>query len=138
METSVQKGESGALQGMIDQEHEVLVALIGKVQGICGQPDAELELMRALTDMYLYAKAHFFDEEWLMERLGYPERLEHAARHREFLERTHDLADACLDGRLDYGELAAFLSDWLARHVEEEDARIMTHARQTRQEQPVG
>lgn len=129
---------AGTLRAMIDQEHEVLEALIGKVQGICGQPDDELELMRALTDMYLYAKAHFFDEEWLMERLGYPARAEHAARHREFLERTHALADSCLDGRLGFGELAAFLSDWLERHVTEEDARIMTYARESGQEKLIG
>jgi hemerythrin len=138
MDGNGQKDECGTLRGVIDQEHKALEALIAKVQGICGQPDAELGLMHALTDMYLYAKAHFFDEEWLMERLGYPERVGHAARHREFLERTHDLADACLDGRLDYSELAVFLSDWLARHVEEEDARIMAYARQTGQEQYAG
>jgi hemerythrin len=113
---------------MIDQEHQALAELIEKVRLISRSPDKDLEIMRALTDMYLYAKSHFFDEEALMEQLGYPERERHAGLHKDFLDKTHELTDACLEGALDIDELAAFLWDWLTRHVDEEDSRIIAYA----------
>lgn len=114
---------------LIDQEHQALAELIEKVRLISRSQDRDIEIMRALTDMYLYAKSHFFDEEALMEQLGYPERERHAGLHKDFLARTHDLTDACLEGGLDIDELADFLSEWLARHVDEEDARIIAYAK---------
>jgi hemerythrin len=113
---------------MIDREHQALAELIEKVHLSSRSQDRDIEIMRALTDMYLYAKSHFFDEEALMEQLGYPERERHAGLHKDFLARTHDLTDACLEGGLNIDELAGFLWDWLARHVDEEDARIIAFA----------
>lgn len=128
MGSSRQKEIATTGYAMIDREHQALAQLIDKVRQIGHSPDKDVEIMRALTDMYLYAKSHFFDEEGLMEQLGYPERERHAALHKAFLEKTHDLTDACLEGALDIDELTDFLSEWLARHVDEEDARIIAFA----------
>jgi len=114
---------------VIDREHRTLMELLDKVRLISQSTDQNVEIMRALTAMYLYAKDHFFDEEGLMERLGYPEREQHMRQHKEFLEKTHALTDACLEGTLRFDQLADFLTEWLARHVEEEDARIMRFAK---------
>ncbi|MDP2849051.1 MAG: bacteriohemerythrin [Humidesulfovibrio sp.] len=113
---------------MIDREHQTFVALINKVHEVSLSPDRDAEIMRALTAMYLYAKEHFFDEEALMERVGYADRLRHAELHRAFVTKTHALTDACLDGSLEFTELMAFLVDWLKQHIQEEDARIVRHA----------
>lgn len=112
-----------------DHEHKTLMELLDKVRLISQSPDQNVEIMRALTAMYLYAKDHFFDEEGLMERLGYPEREQHARLHKEFLEKTHGLTDACLEGTLQFDQLADFLAEWLARHVEEEDTKIIRFAK---------
>lgn len=114
---------------MIDREHKTLADLINKVHAISMAPDRDVEIMHALTDMYLYAKGHFFDEEALMERLGYPDRQRHMGLHRAFVAKTHALTDACLDGSLDFTELSEFLVNWLTRHIAEEDAKIVAHAR---------
>jgi len=128
MDNCSQRELAATGNAMIDREHQTLAELIEKVRLAGRSPDKDVEVMRALTDMYLYAKSHFFDEEGLMEQLGYPERERHAELHRAFLEKTHDLTDACLEGALDIDELTAFLSEWLARHVDEEDARIIAFA----------
>lgn len=114
---------------VIDREHRTLVELLDKVRQISQSTDQNVEIMRALTAMYLYAKDHFFDEEGLMERLGYPERELHTRQHKEFLEKTHGLTDACLEGALKFDQLADFLTGWLTRHVEEEDIRIIQFAK---------
>ena len=114
---------------MIDREHAELAKLIDKVRHVSRSDDRDLEVMDILTQMYLYAKAHFFDEEWLMERLGFPEREAHAAMHKMFLTKTHELTDACLAGALDFVALGDFLADWLAQHVVQHDAKIVLFAK---------
>ena len=114
---------------MIDREHADLAKLSDKVRHVSQSPNRDLEVMNILSEMYLYAKAHFFDEEWLMERVGFPEREAHAAMHKIFLIKTHELTDARLAGSLDFSALADFLADWLAQHVVQHDAKIMRFAK---------
>lgn len=114
---------------MIDREHAELAKLIDKVRDVSRSDNRDLEVMHILSEMYLYAKAHFFDEEWLMERMGFPEREEHAALHKTFLAQTHELTDACLEGSLDFAALGDFLADWLTQHVEQQDAKIVLFAK---------
>ncbi|HWR04711.1 MAG TPA: hemerythrin family protein [Humidesulfovibrio sp.] len=113
---------------MLDREHKVLVNLINKVLEISAGPDRDVEIMHALTDMYLYAKEHFFDEEGLMQRLDYPDRERHIGLHRAFVEKAQALTDDCLDGTLDFQEFADYLMHWLKRHIAEEDLKIVIFA----------
>jgi hemerythrin len=113
---------------MLDREHRDLVNLLNRVLEISAAPDRDVEIMHALTDMYLYAKDHFFDEEGLMQRVGYPEREHHVALHRAFVEKAQALTDDCLDGTLDFKEFADYLMSWLKRHIAEEDLKIVLYA----------
>jgi hemerythrin-like metal-binding protein len=110
---------------LLDREHRTLVDLLNRVLEISAAPDRDVEIMHVLTDMYLYAKEHFFDEESLMERVGYPDRERHIALHRAFVEKAKALTDDCLEGHLDFAEFAAYLMDWLKRHIADEDLRIV-------------
>lgn len=114
---------------MLDREHADLAKLIDRVRHVSQSANRDLEVMHILSEMYLYAKAHFFDEEWLMERVGFPEREAHAAMHKIFLTKTHELTDACLAGALDFTALGDFLADWLTQHVLQHDAKIMRFAK---------
>ncbi len=113
---------------MLDREHRDLVSLLNRVLEISAGPDRDVEIMHALTDMYLYAKDHFFDEEGLMLRVGYPDRERHVDLHRSFVEKAKALTDDCLDGSLDFKEFADYLMHWLKRHIAEEDLKIVLYA----------
>lgn len=113
---------------MLDREHRALVNLINTVLEISAAPDREVEIMHALTGMYLYAKEHFFDEESLMLRLDYPDRERHIGLHRAFVEKAQALTDDCLDGSLDFQEFADYLMHWLRRHIAQEDLKIVQFA----------
>jgi hemerythrin len=115
---------------MLDREHETIFELLAQAKDFCLKDDPDEEVMRCLTGMYLYAKDHFFDEEGLMERLDYPGRAEHAALHRQFIEKTHALTDACLAGEMCVEALVDFLGTWMREHVSSEDCKILQHARQ--------
>ena len=109
----------------IDRQHKTLVGLINRVHAVGHAPDRDLEIMQSLSAMYLYAKEHFFDEEGLMDRLGYPGAEHHKAMHKSFVDKTHALTDACLDGEVDVDDVSAFLVSWLRNHIAIEDAKIV-------------
>jgi hemerythrin-like metal-binding protein len=113
---------------MIDRQHRRLVELINDVHDVCASPERADEIMRCITDMFLYAKEHFFDEEGLMERLCYPERESHSALHRAFVDKARALADECLADTMRAEDLLDYLVDWLRRHIALEDAQIVRHA----------
>ena len=115
-------------EAMIDRQHKSLVDLINRIDEVSQSSNQDKEIMNGLTGMYLYAKEHFFDEEALMERLGYPDRHNHMAQHKGFVDSTHTLTDAYLSGSMQFSELMDFLIDWLKTHIAVEDAKIVAYA----------
>ncbi|MDO9630722.1 MAG: hemerythrin family protein [Humidesulfovibrio sp.] len=113
----------------IDRQHKRLVALINELHSHLDSPDRDAQVMRCLTSMYLYAKEHFWDEEAFMDRVGYPDRAEHAALHCEFVQKTHDLTDHCLTDASPCEELLDFLVTWFRNHVAVEDAKLVAFAK---------
>lgn len=113
----------------IDRQHRGLVELINQMHAHLHAPDMEVQIMRCITSMYLYAKEHFWDEEALMDRIGYPDKERHAALHREFVQKTHDMTDCCLTDELHYSQLLNFLVSWFNDHVSTEDAKLVAFAK---------
>jgi len=113
---------------MIDRQHKTLMNLINRAHEASQATDQDAEITECLTGMYLYAKEHFFDEEGLMERLGYPDRNAHKTMHKFFVDKTHALTDGHLEGSLEMGELIRFLGTWFRQHIAVEDAKILRFA----------
>ena len=113
----------------IDRQHKGLVELINQLDSHRDSLDRETQVMRSLNAMYLHAKEHFWDEEAFMDRVGYPEKAHHAALHREFVQKTHDLTDSCLFEDPPYTELLNFLVGWFRDHVASEDAKLVAFAK---------
>jgi len=114
---------------MLDCQHRKLVDLINRVSKCAETADQDEQLMHCLTGMYLYAKEHFWDEEALMARIGYPGLEHHALLHQGFIEKTNALTDACLADAVSYKDLLDFLVSWLFQHITREDTKIMAFAR---------
>lgn len=115
----------------IDRQHKRLVEIINHLHSRLDSPDRDAEVMKCLTAMYLHAKEHFFDEEAFMERVNSPDRENHAALHRDFVQRTNSLTDTCLLDAVPCEELLNFLVSWFREHVTGEDAKLITYARAT-------
>ena len=45
--------------------------------------------------------------------------------HKSFVDKTHALTDACLDGEVDVEDVSAFLVSWLRNHIAIEDVKIV-------------
>lgn len=113
----------------IDRQHMRLVEIINQLHSHLNSPDRDTQVMRSLTAMYLHAKEHFFDEEAFMDRVGYPDKAQHAALHCEFVQKTHELTDCCLFKDSPYSELLDFLVGWFREHVVQEDAKLVAFAK---------
>lgn len=110
----------------LDAEHQVLMALINRLQGLGGEvPSAVTE---ALGDLVRYVEEHFRHEEALLDQAAYPGLEGHRRLHlrfrlqlASFLERCGDAPEAVLE------ELRTFLAAWWRHHVLEEDLRYRSY-----------
>ncbi|MFD1626227.1 bacteriohemerythrin [Azospirillum griseum] len=112
----------------IDTDHMILIALLNEAAAHAAAPGDRDRLAAAVTRLLAYTGQHFEQEERVMERSGYPDRVAHKAEHDALRQRA-----TALKQRLDSGETAvgddllALVRDWLFGHIEKADKRIGAH-----------
>ena len=83
---------------------------------------AQDALDEILTELVLYTKIHFVDEETLMQTYSFPDLENHKAMHQELLLKVSDFCDKFNRGSFGIPlELCDFLQDWLKVHIAQED-----------------
>lgn len=104
----------------IDEQHQVLIALINELEvaHLTGRDaDALDDVLPRLAD---YAQFHFSMEEALLADVaaGSAHAKHHLTEHRKFTLMVHDIqADRRDDCRLVVGSLTVFLQLWLEDHI---------------------
>lgn len=111
---------------VLDGQHQELLELINRLgEGLRSGRDFD-ELVDALRELVRYTEHHFATEERLMDELGARSE-RHRAEHRRLVD---DLMRLTL--RLDLegvSQSAAFLRDWLFRHIDEVDRPFAAYLR---------
>lgn len=102
----------------IDQAHNAIFLAI----------EAAQESTEGFAEAFAQARAHFEEEEAMMERLGYPGLAEHRAEHLAYLDAVRS-AQAGLDSGEGRERLAHALKDALIRHTLLADRRYLPWAR---------
>jgi diguanylate cyclase (GGDEF)-like protein/hemerythrin-like metal-binding protein/PAS domain S-box-containing protein len=94
---------------LIDDQHRRLFTLGNALldETLAGAP--AVDVRPRLSALIAHAAAHFADEEQLLERIGFAERVQHRALHRALIEEATRLEDLLDAGRLGVRELVAFL-----------------------------
>lgn len=113
--------------GVIDQEHQTLIAIINHFEAVQSSPDTAATLSGVLQQLEQYASAHFRREEALQRKVAFPFAPAHNQRHRLLL-RNLDAARAefaaAASGQ-DLGvfrqHMCGFLHDWLLDHIIQND-----------------
>jgi hemerythrin len=108
----------------IDQQHRRLVGIINDLHETLMQGGDPDQVLRVLNDLVAYTQYHFRFEEQMMERAGYPATEDHKRVHRAMegqVEKFHAEVVAHKAGAP--LKLAAFLKDWLNKHILETDMR---------------
>lgn len=106
----------------IDRQHQGLVQAINELhEAMLAGRDREATV-RVILRLINYTKVHFDAEEQLLLAKGYPGYSDHRQSHHAFVRRVLDFHNQYLDGRVVLSaEVLAFLKDWLAHHILEED-----------------
>ncbi len=112
----------------IDDEHQALFGHTNQLLAaiLSGRPTAEVA---GLIDALIRAVGqHFRDEEAIIAAAGFPGAAEHAAIHRELLDRARNMAARFQAGPLGIGELFQFLAhDLVARHILGTDRKFFSY-----------
>lgn len=122
---------------LIDQQHrELLAQFEGLLVAIHeNHPDDRIPpLLQFLAD---YVETHFSLEENLMQVVGYPGFAGHKTIHDRMRARVGQLVEAAKGNPATLTEeVIDFLTDWLLRHINEEDRRMARHLQHADGHQP--
>jgi diguanylate cyclase (GGDEF)-like protein/hemerythrin-like metal-binding protein/PAS domain S-box-containing protein len=103
---------------LIDGQHRQLVNTANKLLNaiVSSRPDDEVATL--IDSLLREVVSHFNDEEAIIAAAGFPQSAEHAAIHRQIVDRASVLVARFHSGTLDVGELFKFLAtDVIAKHI---------------------
>ena len=120
--------------GLIDQDHQVLIAIINEFSAVPPDPGADTELKRILSKLDSYTKTHFAREEGLQKSIQYLYRDAHRHEHVDLIDQLTRVR-AELAAVKEKKELIAahthmtdFLHHWLIDHILQTDLRMKPFA----------
>ena len=115
----------------IDEQHQVLFEMTNRIS--CTIARRQLNITEELSALMLYASEHFYSEEVLMSRIGYPGLDAHRLGHAAFQWQLMGLADRIqLAGTLDWDCLGTLTTTWMEMHVLKGDMDIRRFLLKTR------
>jgi hemerythrin len=111
----------------IDRQHEEMVRLLNWVRCYSTLPDSRKVWMgNRIRVLYFYSRHHFFTEEVLQRRAGFPRAAEHRIQHEELLARAREFITGFSNGRTDLTEgILNFFRAWTLQHILVEDSRML-------------
>jgi hemerythrin len=106
----------------IDEHHKHLVDLLNSAYDkFKGGERVGLTVIAELVD---YADYHFTSEERWMVETSYPSFKEHKEEHEHFVKLVSAFVEELLHDKDDTLELLSFVSNWIAHHILETDAKF--------------
>jgi len=101
-----------------DTHHKRIIALINKLQSSVARDDDGSITRDVLTEVSNYTLYHFFAEEDLMDKYGYPGAEAHKKEHLELTSKTLQLMNDAFRNRINIGgAVLDFLIRWLKQHI---------------------
>ena len=102
----------------VDAQHQNLVALVNQLHQAMKEGKGKNVLEEILESLVVYTKAHFRDEERMMEQNGYPDLAAHKLEHFALTKKVLDFQSKFRAGGLGMTvDIMQFLSDWLRTHI---------------------
>ncbi len=105
----------------IDRQHRIIVELVNDLHELkLGGSSREI-VERVLHELVEYTLTHFFFEEELQQRMGYPFSKAHKRLHEFFARRLLALRGRFAAGEDVANEAVVLLEKWLKNHVSADD-----------------
>lgn len=109
----------------LDEQHKELFAISSELMDAIAEGKGEEELKATFDRLKAYTELHFREEEAYMKEIGFPDLEEHAAEHSLLLVRVNTLWRLIQSGEpISPKGVSLFISEWIAGHIMEKDARI--------------
>jgi hemerythrin len=110
---------------IFDDEHKKLIAIINQLHDAVADGIDKADLQRVCDSLVEYTLMHFRHEEMYFDDWAYPDAATHIAVHANLRQRVFGYRKQiqAKDSEALAGELAAFLRDWLYRHILVEDRK---------------
>lgn len=112
-----------------DEHHQKLIAIINKLDEALGNPDRRSEVGAILRELSDYTLYHFRAEEDYMRRIQFPGYGEHVRQHQKLVHELDAYIDEFQAGRKIELGLLSFLTEWLMKHIVEQDRQYAAFAR---------
>ncbi len=111
--------------GMIDQDHKHLIALVNKLNDAMAGGKGNAVLGPILDELIAYTVSHFGREERLMQQIAYADYAAHKAEHTKLIGEVQELRGKFAAGALTLSsKVYLFLCDWLNTHIKSADVRL--------------
>lgn len=104
---------------VLDDQHAQLFDLIDRLNTAIVSGKGREGVEKTLAELCDYAHVHFEEEEGLMKQAGYAALSAHRVAHRDFIAKIEGWMHEAAIGNAQTltGEIAAFLNDWLRKHI---------------------
>lgn len=109
---------------LMDDQHKWLFGILRRLKQNEVQTNKEL-LIASIDELLHYSREHFSSEEALMESVGFPGLDAHKLLHEKFNTQILELKNSIMEKELGLiqNEMVDFLSNWLIKHIQEQDKK---------------
>ncbi|MGA1409700.1 MAG: bacteriohemerythrin [Prochlorotrichaceae cyanobacterium] len=120
---------------LIDDQHKALFHAINALHEaiLLGRSTEDL-IQRTLKSLHNYTTIHFETEEQFMLKTGYPDYEAHRKKHHHLREKVESLSQLqkTTDSHQFSITMSHFLTDWLIKHINAEDQKMINFLREER------
>ncbi len=120
--------------GVIDEDHKVLIKLIGEVLDAVHNSEEKDVIVHKLNVIRMFALQHFSREEKLQESAGFPDCEKHKSVHSILMDELifnikkiisgYSSMDGADEVRVRYQAIEKFMNKWLIMHIMVEDTNM--------------
>jgi hemerythrin len=114
----------------IDRQHKELLNLTNELYNACqlGDKEAREHFRSVIHRAVEYVKFHFSAEEQIMERIKYPEIVEHKKQHESFVKTVLENVGEFENGKQFVpNAFVRFLKDWILTHIAMSDQKYHSY-----------
>jgi hemerythrin len=111
-----------------DKQHQVLIKLINDLNDAMMQGKGSSLIGPIISELHKYTISHFSAEEAVLERIGYPNIAKQKSEHKRFISDIAKFERDLIEGGVGLSvQVINFLSDWLRRHIQGDDAQYKSY-----------
>lgn len=103
----------------MDNEHSIMIDVMNELHSVLAHGAEREQAKELLSKLIEITGIHFWNEEQLMERYGFPGLAEHRTEHQHLLQQLKEFAHRRQHGKeVQLSGFLCFMHNWFINHVE--------------------